>query len=54
MKQEVEAAQRRDIAIERLASEAAQFTSRGRYAVIAERLNAEGVETFRGGRSLDS
>ena len=50
MKREVEAAQRRDIAIERLASEAAQFTSRGRYADIAERLNAEGVETFQGGR----
>ena len=50
MRQEVEAAQRRDIAIERLASEAAQFPARGRYAVIAERLNAEGVETFQGGR----
>ena len=50
MKREVEAAQRRDIAIERLASEAAKFTSRGRYADIAERLNAEGVQTFQGGR----
>jgi hypothetical protein len=50
MQREIEAAQRRDIAIARLAIEAAQFTSRGRHAVIADRLNAEGVETFQGGR----
>lgn len=48
--QEVAAIERRDIAIKSLASEAAQFTSRGRYAVIAKRLNAEGIKTFQGGR----
>ena len=51
-KREIEVDRRRDIANKRLASEAALFPSgdRGRYALIAKRLNAEGVETFQGGR----
>jgi hypothetical protein len=51
MQHEKEAARRHDVAIRRLLKEAENVPSgRGRNALIAEKLNAEGVQTFQGGR----
>jgi hypothetical protein len=51
MQHEKEAARRHDVAIKRLLKEAENVPpGRGRNALIAEKLNAEGVQTFQGGR----
>ena len=51
MQHEKEAARRHDVAIKRLLKEAGNVSpGRGRNALIAEKLNAEGVQTFQGGR----
>ena len=51
MQHEKEAARRHDVAIKRLLKEAGNVPpGRGRNALIAEKLNAEGVQTFQGGR----
>jgi hypothetical protein len=51
MQHEKEAARRHDVAIQRLLKEAENVPpGRGRNALIAEKLNAEGVQTFQGGR----
>jgi hypothetical protein len=51
MQHEKEAARRHDVAIKRLLKEAENVPpGRGRSALIAEKLNAEGVQTFQGGR----
>ena len=51
MQHEKEAARRHDVAIKRLLKEAENVApARGRNALIAEKLNAEGVQTFQGGR----
>ena len=51
MQHEKEAARRHDVAIQRLLKEAEDIPpGRGRNALIAEKLNAGGVQTFQGGR----
>jgi hypothetical protein len=51
MQHEKEAARRHDVAIKRLLKEAQNVPpGRGRNAFIADQLNAEGVQTFQGGR----
>ena len=50
MQHEKEAARRHDVAIQRLLKEAEIPPGRGRNVLIAEKLNAEGVQTFQGGR----
>jgi hypothetical protein len=51
MQHEKEAARRHDVAVKRLLKEAENGApGRGRNALIAEKLNAEGVQTFQGGR----
>jgi hypothetical protein len=51
MQHEKEAARRHDFAVKRLLKEAESVApGRGRNALIAEKLNAEGVQTFQGGR----
>src|SRR5450759_3752953 len=51
MQHEKETARRHDVAIQRLLKEAENVApGRGRNVLIAEKLNAEGVQTFQGGR----